>query len=132
MATSVITGQKVDEKIYNVAKHMRSGPTPQEKRLWDHLRAGKLAGLHFRRQQVIDQFIVDFYNHSAELVIELDGSVHDDPTQAEYDHERKSFLEEKGLSVIRFRNSEIDQHLEEVLEKIKSECKKKLLSNKDN
>ncbi|MBC6941031.1 MAG: DUF559 domain-containing protein [Chloroflexi bacterium] len=47
-----------------------------EKILWKELRASKL-GVYFRRQQVIQGFIVDFYCHMAGLVIEVDGDVHD-------------------------------------------------------
>ena len=50
--------------------------TPAEKILWEELRANKL-GVHFRRQQVISGFIVDFYCHKAALVLEVDGDVHD-------------------------------------------------------
>ncbi len=50
--------------------------TPAEKILWEELRANKL-GVHFRRQQVIQGFIVDFYCHQAGLVVEVDGDVHD-------------------------------------------------------
>ncbi|MHB8778456.1 MAG: endonuclease domain-containing protein [Anaerolineales bacterium] len=50
----------------------RRDMTPAEKILWQELRANKL-GVHFRRQQVITGFIVDFYCHKAGLVIELDG-----------------------------------------------------------
>jgi len=118
----MVTQQAVSQKILNTAKDHPKNPTSQEKKLWHHLRANRLAGFHFRRQQVIDRFIVDFYNHAARLVIEIDGSVHDDPTQANYDHVRQKFLEEKGLKVIRFRNQDMDLHLEEVLQKITIEC----------
>ena len=50
--------------------------TPAEKILWNELRANKL-GVHFRRQQVIAGFIVDFYCHKAGLVVEVDGDIHD-------------------------------------------------------
>jgi very-short-patch-repair endonuclease len=50
--------------------------TPAEKILWQELRVNKL-GVHFRRQQVIAGFIVDFYCHKAALVIEVDGDIHD-------------------------------------------------------
>jgi very-short-patch-repair endonuclease len=68
--------------------------TPAEKMLWKELRGNKL-GVHFRRQQVIAGFIVDFYCHKAGLVIELDGSVHDE--QIEEDAQRDKVLKEMGL-----------------------------------
>jgi very-short-patch-repair endonuclease len=50
--------------------------TPAERILWQELRGNKL-GAHFRRQQIIAGFIVDFYCHKVALVIEVDGDVHD-------------------------------------------------------
>jgi very-short-patch-repair endonuclease len=46
--------------------------TPEEKILWQHLRANRLQGYHFRRQQIIDGFIADFYYHATALVVEID------------------------------------------------------------
>ena len=58
------------------AHQFRREITPSEAALWQALRANRLGGLHFRRQQIIDGFIADFYCHAAGLVVELDGSVH--------------------------------------------------------
>ena len=85
---------------------MRRLPTPAEAKLWCYLRVGRLNGLHFRRQQVIDGFIADFYCHCVGLVIELDGGVHQD--QAEYDAERERILEERGLRILRLPNSAVE------------------------
>ena len=63
---TIITGQQPGEKL-TLARQMRRQPTPAEAKLWQHLRAGRLSGLHFRRQQVIDGFIVDFYCHAVGL-----------------------------------------------------------------
>ena len=90
--------------------------TPAEKILWQELRANKL-GVHFRRQQVISGFIVDFYCHQAALVIEVDGGIHD-RQQAE-DARREKALHEMGLKIIRFRNEEVLSNLSIVLRKIK-------------
>jgi very-short-patch-repair endonuclease len=70
--------------------------TPAEKILWEELRGDKL-GVHFRRQQVIQRFIVDFYCHRAGLVVEVDGDVHD--LQKEQDERREKVLTEMGLRV---------------------------------
>jgi very-short-patch-repair endonuclease len=102
---TIITGQKPGGKL-SLAEQMRREPTPAEAKLWFHLRAGRLNGLHFRRQQVIDGFIVDFYCHAAGLVVELDGSVH--RLQADYDAERDWILEERGLCILRFSNSQVE------------------------
>ena len=69
-------GQKVTKEKQERAKELRRNMTPAEKILWHELRANKL-GVHFRRQQIIAGFIVDFYCHKAGLVIEVDGDIHD-------------------------------------------------------
>ena len=68
------------------------------------MRAKKL-GVHFRRQQVIAGFIVDFYCHKAGLVVEVDGDIHD--LQQEEDARREKALSELGLRVVRFGNDEV-------------------------
>ena len=68
---NIIPGQKVTKEKLERAKELRREMTPAEKILWHELRANKL-GVHFRRQQVIQGFIVDFYCHKAQLVVEVD------------------------------------------------------------
>jgi very-short-patch-repair endonuclease len=94
--------------------------TPEEKILWQHLRANRLNGLHFRRQQIIDGFIVDFYCHAAGLVIEIDGEIHQ--RQPEYDAERDKILAARELRILRIRNSEVRDNLEGVLNCISEAC----------
>ena len=90
--------------------------TPAERILWSRLRANRFEGRQFRRQQIINGYITDFYCHSASLVIELDGGIHE--LQQEYDAERQLALEFHGLRVIRFSNSQIMNDLPTVLTKI--------------
>jgi very-short-patch-repair endonuclease len=89
--------------------------TPAENIPWRELRANKL-GVHFRKQQVIQGFIVDFYCHKAGLVVEVDGDIHD--LQKEEDARREKVLSELGLRVIRFRNDEVVKNLSAVVGKI--------------
>jgi very-short-patch-repair endonuclease len=103
-------------KKRDAARHMRGGPTPAERVLWMRLRGNAVGGLHFRRQQVIDGYIVDFYCHAVGLVIELDGSVHE--TQAEYDVLRQQAIERRGLLVMRFANERVLDDIEGVLAEI--------------
>jgi len=93
--------------------------TPAEHRLWQHLRANRLSGWHFRRQQIIDGFIVDFYCHKAGLVVEVDGPIHQQ--QEIEDHERTQALSVHGLKVIRFTNREVLNDLNQVLRTILAE-----------
>ena len=76
MGRNVVIGQKVDKEKIQRAKEFRRRMTAEEKILWRHLRTNRLQGLHFRRQQVFDGFIVDFYCHQSGLVVEVDGAVH--------------------------------------------------------
>ena len=73
---NIITNQKVTKEKLQRARELRRDMTTAEKLLWQELRANKL-GVHFRRQQVIQGFIVDFYCHKAALVVEVDGDIHD-------------------------------------------------------
>ncbi|MBH8565625.1 endonuclease domain-containing protein [Nostoc sp. CENA67] len=97
---------------------MRCEPTPAEKLLWEKLRHKQVLGFKFRRQQTIDRFIVDFYCHEARLVVEVDGEIHN-YTQAE-DAIRQEFLQSLGLEVVRFRNEDVLERMEGVLEVIAS------------
>lgn len=101
---NIITNQKVTKEKLDRAKELRRGMTPAEKCLWQEVRARKL-GVHFRRQQVIAGFIVDFYCHTMALVIEVDGDIHD--LQPEENAHRENVLSDMGLRIVRFRNDEI-------------------------
>ena len=75
--------------------------TVTERRLWSHLRRRQLDGWKFRRQAPISDFFVDFVCLAAKLVVELDGSTHDELKDA-YDQRRQSWLESQGYKVLRF------------------------------
>ena len=119
---NIVLGQKIDPKIQNSAKELRSNQTPSEEALWRLLRKNGLDGLHFRRQQVIDGFIVDFYCHAVALAVELDGSIHDDPDQSAYDKDRDEKLSQRGIRVLRIRNDVVDTRPEFVLTLIRAAC----------
>ena len=78
---NIVIGQPVDDAKVERANELRREMTAAERRLWNCLRANRLAGLHFRRQQVIDGFIVDFYCHASALIVEVDGPVHEEQTE---------------------------------------------------
>ncbi len=116
----IITGQTVSPKKSERARELRREMTPAEKKLWARLRTNRLEGLHFRRQQVIEPYIVDFYCHQAGLVVEVDGGVHQD--QEDYDQKRDEDLRARGLRVVRFTNTEVNQNIEGVLAEILRLC----------
>ena len=86
------------------AKRMRRAPTYAEAKLWKLLRK---TDLHFRRQAPIGPYIVDFASHSARLIIELDGGVHQLLEVAAHDLEREAWLNARGCSVMRFLNDQV-------------------------
>ncbi|HEX3147605.1 MAG TPA: DUF559 domain-containing protein [Gemmataceae bacterium] len=121
-ARNIVIGQRVNEEKIARAKELRREVTPEEQIIWEVLRANRFHGLRFRRQQVIDGFIADFYCHAAGLVVEIDGPVHDD--QAGYDQIRDKVLQARGLVVLRITNDQVRNDIDGVLRKIAVACGK--------
>jgi very-short-patch-repair endonuclease len=115
-ARNVVIGQRVTEAKATRARQFRREMTPAERALWAALRRNQLAGLHFRRQQIIDGLIVDFYCHAAALIVEVDGSVH--AGQSEYDAARERVLRARGLRILRVTNDEVLGELDAALIRI--------------
>jgi very-short-patch-repair endonuclease len=114
----IVSGQKISQEKMARAKELRRDMTPAERRLWKRLKANQLDGWHFRRQQIIDGLIVDFYCHKAGLVVEVDGPIH--KTQKVEDTERTQALNARNLRVLRFTNREVMNDIEVVLKVIAS------------
>jgi very-short-patch-repair endonuclease len=106
-----------DLNIKSKAKDLRKKMTVSEELLWNQLRGKKLKGMHFRRQHPYGIYILDFFCNKANLAIEIDGEIH--KFREEYDYERTTYLEDTGLKIIRFTNSDIDKNIGEVLHRIK-------------
>lgn len=115
---NIVTEQRVTKAKLERAKELRREMTHAEKLLWQEIRANKL-GVRFRRQQVIQGFIVDFYCHQAGLVIEVDGDIHD--LQKEEDERREKVLREMWLKIVHFGNDEVVRDLSAVVGKIKEQ-----------
>ncbi|QBQ99945.1 endonuclease domain-containing protein [Paraburkholderia pallida] len=103
------------------ARFLRKNMTDAEHLLWRHLRAHRLCGQKFRRQQPIGPYIVDFVHFGARLVIEADGGQHNGSAD---DAARDAWLQSRGFTVLRFWNDEILQNIEAVLEVIVGEVAK--------
>lgn len=123
MPRNIVIGQKVTSTTYQRAKELRRNMTEAEKKLWQALRANRLNGWHFRRQQIIRGFVADFYCHAAALVVELDGEVHE--TRREQDNERSELIRDFGIEVLRFENEEVLNQLPKVLQKINQVCQER-------
>jgi len=100
------------------ARTLRRQSSDAESVLWRHLRARRLMGYKFRRQVVIEPYIVDFVCLEARLIIEADGGQHID--QMAYDARRTVRLEGMGYRVMRFWNHEVLDELQSVLEQIRA------------
>ncbi|MBI5305460.1 MAG: DUF559 domain-containing protein [Chloroflexi bacterium] len=120
----IVTNQIIGETMYDTARRLRREMTDAEKILWQNLRANRLNGFHFRRQQIVGKYIVDFYCHAASLVVEVDGKIH--AQQIERDAERESELKARGLFILRFKNEEIEYNLRNVLEQITETCRTRI------
>ena len=114
------------KSITEIARELRKNPTASEKLLWKHLRKRQLQGYKLLRQKpfVHEQrenrryfYIADFYCAELNLVIEVDGKIHN--FQKEYDYQRDLVLNGLGLRVLRIKNEELvdmDGVLERILE----------------
>ena len=81
----------------NNLKNLRTNMTEFEQKLWFHLRDRRFCKAKFRRQVLIQKYIVDFVCFEKRLIIELDGSGHNMAEQMEYDKERDEFSKHRGL-----------------------------------
>jgi very-short-patch-repair endonuclease len=97
-----------------MARSHRKKPTDAEKVFWEKARGRKLFGLKFNRQFLIEYkeilgnklyYIADFHNFENKLIIEIDGSIHQE--QIEYDQERENDIKALGYKVLRFSNDEV-------------------------
>ncbi len=110
-------------------RELRQNQTHAEMLLWESLRNRKLDGVKFRRQHSIGNYVVDFYCAEAALVIEIDGSVHDSAEAQAYDREREAVICDLGLSMMRFRNDDVERRLDYVLAKIAENLNSELAHN---
>jgi len=106
--------------LKGISQQLRKNQTKEENLLWHNFL--KKYPLRFRRQYVIGNYIVDFYCHQARLVVELDGSHHYDAGQQEKDLQRTAYLENQGLTVLRFTNLEVTRQFGLVCQSIDDAC----------
>lgn len=104
---------------YENARVNRTKNTESEAMLWKMLRNSK-TGYKFRRQHLIEEFIVDFVCLENGLIIEVDGGYHSTEEQKIYDEYRTASLHQKKFTVLRFTNEEVLANPYEVKNKIKN------------
>ena len=98
------------------ARDLRKKQTKAEERMWWLLRDREMQGYKFRRQYICKGFIMDFYCPAGRLGIELDGKVH--MKQKDYDKLRQNVIEEDRIKLLRFKNSEVFNKPDKVLQTI--------------
>ena len=109
------------EMLKGYAEENRANPTEAERVLWNALKANAI-GYKFRRQHIIQDFIVDFYCNEAKLTVELDGGYHNTQKQLLSDEQRTEKLQKLGYTELRFTNDQVLADIEGVLSSIKGAC----------
>ena len=102
-----------DNLLNQHARENRRNSTKSEQIMWRLLRGHQLCSRKFRRQHLIDPFVVDFACVSEMLIIEIDGGYHDQIVPA--DLKRQKFLESHGWRVLRFASDDVEQNSEAVV-----------------
>jgi len=99
--------------------------TSAERILWKRLKNKQLDGWRFRRQHGYGDYVLDFYCPVLKLCIEVDGNIHDIPEVKDKDENRSIFLEHNGIRILRFRNEEIENNIDAVVQQIRTYIDKK-------
>jgi len=105
-------------ELRTYSRELRSDQIDAERRLWARLRRKQINGLLFTRQKPIGPHIVDFYCHRAKLVIEVDGSQHQEAANMKKDENRDAYLKSLGLNVLRFDDYDVLTNIEGVVFKV--------------
>jgi very-short-patch-repair endonuclease len=117
--SGVIQLQRISNGKVVLARTFRKNMTSAETLLWSQLRRKKCGGMKFRRQQIIEGFIADFFCAEKNLVIEVDGPIHDRESQKKNDQHRHEVFKLRGIREMRFKNREVVKNVEDVIKRIK-------------
>jgi very-short-patch-repair endonuclease len=115
-----VTASRFNRTVFKTifARRLRRYSTDVEAKLWRKLRSAQVDGASFRRQHPAGPYILDFYSPTLRLAIELDGGQHGDGPHERRDQVRDRWLEKRGVTVMRFWNSDITQNFAGVLDSI--------------
>lgn len=117
--------------IFENAKRLRKQMTDTEIALWMYLKKG-INGFKFRRQHPIGLYVADFYCHKVRLIVEIDGSIHNQQEVQIQDKIREDDIIQWGYKIIRFTNKEVHQSIEKVLDIITNKISDIINSQKQN
>ena len=107
-----------NKNLKPLAAELRKNMTDAERLVWSKVRRKQLRGLQFYKQKILGEYIVDFYCHEANLVIEIDGGQHYTDEKIQSDKIRDKNLNRQGLTVLRYSNLDVLQNIDGVLEDI--------------
>ena len=113
-------GMKPRNHLNTFARELRNNATDVERLLWQRLRSSQVEEVKFRRQQPIENYIVDFVSFDKRIVIELDGGQHSE--NIEYDEHRDACIRGNYFVVLRFWNNDVIENIEGVMEVIRIHC----------
>jgi very-short-patch-repair endonuclease len=108
------TPSHLDRRVVR-ARALRGTMTDAERKLWWHLRRLPIEKTHFGWQASVGPYYADFACHRHRLIIEVDGSQHDENRQSDADAEGTAFLQSPGYRVLRFWNNQVLQEIEGVM-----------------
>ncbi|MHC2254915.1 very-short-patch-repair endonuclease [Bradyrhizobium embrapense] len=108
------------ERFKARARNLRASQTSAEAKLWQALRNRRLVRWKFRRQHLVDRYIVDFVTLDGKLIVEVDGVTHSTSSEMKRDEARTGVLEACGFLVVRVSNTDVYENLEGVLEMIET------------
>lgn len=109
-----------DKDLVKKARALRSSMTLAEILFWSRIRSGQVDGFKFRRQQPLYNYIVDFYCHDLKLIVEVDGVIHSDSEQVDFDKNLDKIFEINGFHVLRLSNHEIETNLTSAVNKLRT------------
>jgi very-short-patch-repair endonuclease len=118
LSSGLIFLQKTSDDKISRARKLRKKMTEAERVLWFYLRDRRLCGLKFRRQQIMDGYIADFFCHEKKLLIEVDGGIHNTEPQKVIDARKESAALSRGLHIVRIENKEIMHSIKVCLKKL--------------
>jgi len=112
-------------KIIECVRNLRKNQTQSEKKFWTKVRKKQIKNTRILRQFpiIFDYentqyfFVADFYCAKKKLVIEIDGKIH--YKQKEKDEDREFIIKKLGLKIVRFKNEEVLNNIDSVIEKLR-------------
>ena len=114
------------EHAKKLARVLRKNMTPAELKLWGHIRKKQL-NVRFRRQHPIGKYVVDFISLHNGFVIEVDGGQHFEQEQVKKDKKRSKYLQQVGLTIVKYNNYEVMTNIDGVIEDLYYRLEEKIV-----